>query len=645
MRLIAPSRVLITLITLAILLAACGGGLTAEPTAAPTEVQQPSAVPTATATPPPPRELDICLGQEPQSLYIYASSTRATWAVLEALYDGPIDVRGYQDVPVILENLPDAANGGWATIAVPAELGQLVVAADGSLATLDRDVSVLPAGCADASCAVVWDGQSELELAQAQLTFRLLPGLTWSDGVPLTSADVLFSFNLASDPATPVNRDMLDRTASLEAPDALTVVWRGIPGYQPARAAQVFFHPLPAHLLSGLSASDILALESANRAPLGWGPYIIEEWLPGDSLRLRRNPNYFRAAERLPYFDILTYHFLGEPADGNIQALLTGTCDIVDQTTLLETQLEDLARLQSEGKIQVLTGLGPQWEQLSFGINLAAYDRGYSPFGGYRQDLLGDVRVRQAIAACIDRATLATILYYGYSQVPASFFPPDHPLYNPELTAIPFDPQAGMSLLDEAGWLDLDADPATPRTSLGVSTVLNNTPLAFSYLTIDSDYNRLIASEIIEGFGTCGIGLSVAYLNPADLYAAGPEGPLFGRSFDLAQFSWYTARDNPCGLYTSSQIPAAGNAWLGGNITGYRSADYDTACAAALRPDVSLADHWAVQALFAGDLPALPLVYRVEAIAARTDMCALSMDVSARSGLWNLEALDYGECR
>ena len=644
MRLITPSRVLITLTTLAILLTACGGGLTDEPTGVPTEALQPSAVPTETATPLPPRELDICLGQEPQSLYIYASSTRASWAVLEAVYDGPIDVRGYQDVPVILESLPTRDNGGWLTSAVLAELGQLVVAADGSLATLDRDVSVLPAGCEDASCAVVWDGQSALELAQVQITFRLLPGLTWSDGVPLTSADVLFSFNLASDPATPVYRDMLDRTASLEAPDAQTVVWRGIPGYQPGRAVQVFFHPLPAHVLSGLSASDVLALESANRSPLGWGPYIIEEWLPGDALRLRRNPNYFRATEGLPYFDILTYHFLGEPADGNIQALLTGLCDIVDQTTLLETQLEDLARLQTEGKIQVLTGLGPQWEQLTFGINPAAYDRGYSPFGGYRQDLLGDVRVRQAIAACIDRATLANILYYGYSLVPPSFFPPDHPLYNPELTAIPFDPQTGMSLLDEAGWLDLDGDPATPRTSLGVSTVLNDTPLALSYLTLDTDYNRMIASEMIEGFGTCGIGLTIDYLNPADLYAAGPDGALFGRAFDLAQFSWYTGRDNPCGLYTSSQIPSAGNAWLGGNISGYRSEVYDQACAAALGPDASLQDHWDVQALFASELPALPLVYRVEAAAARPDLCGLSMDVSARSSLWNLEALDYGEC-
>ena len=67
-----------------LLLAACQpAGPTAAPTLSPTE-----ALPEATATPEPPRSLTVCLGQEPQTLFAYGSTTRSSWSVLEAVYDG-----------------------------------------------------------------------------------------------------------------------------------------------------------------------------------------------------------------------------------------------------------------------------------------------------------------------------------------------------------------------------------------------------------------------------------------------------------------------------------------------------------------------------------------------------------------------------
>ena len=75
-------------------------------TPAATATLQPSPTPT-----PLPRTFTICLGQEPASLYLYASSTRSTWSVLEAVYDGPIDTRQYTPQPVILEKLPALADG------------------------------------------------------------------------------------------------------------------------------------------------------------------------------------------------------------------------------------------------------------------------------------------------------------------------------------------------------------------------------------------------------------------------------------------------------------------------------------------------------------------------------------------------------
>ncbi|MHB8114032.1 MAG: ABC transporter substrate-binding protein, partial [Bellilinea sp.] len=246
-------RIIAILLLAAITLAACSGTPSATPTEAPTDPVTP---PAPTATPEPPSELTVCLGKEPLGLYLYGGSSRAQWSVLEAIYDGPIDQRGYADQPVILAQLPSAENGGDRITAVPVQRGQMVLAADGNVAPLDTGLTVLPAGCTDATCAVAWDGATALEMDQQQLTFRLLDGLKWSDGAPLTAADSVYSFQVASDPATPVNPLALDRTESYTALDETTVVWTGVPGYRTAEPSAYFFIPLPQHAYGALSAVD-----------------------------------------------------------------------------------------------------------------------------------------------------------------------------------------------------------------------------------------------------------------------------------------------------------------------------------------------------------------------------------------------------
>lgn len=629
----------------AVLLAACSGGTPTAPPA-PAATSTPAATPTA--TPEPPDELSICLGREPQTLYIYGGSSRVQWSVLEAVYDGPIDRRGYIDRPVILSDLPTAANGDNLISPVAVERGQMVIDSSGNLAVLDSGLSVFPAGCTDAACAVTWDGAAPLEMDQQRLTFHLLPGLTWSDGAPLTAADSVYSFRLAADPATPVNPLAIDRSEGYVALDETTVVWTGVPGYKTTEPSAYFFIPLPEHVWGQIPASELLTAEQSTRKPLGWGPYVIESWQPGESIALARNPNYFRADEGLPRYDRLTYRFLGEQSDNNLAALAQGICDIVGEPTLLEEQLASVRNMTLNGTIQAFVSLGPEWEHLDFGVRPAAYDGGLNPAGVARQDYFSDLRVRQAFAACIDRQTLASELFYNLSQVPSGFFPPDHPLYAADLPQQPFDPARGAALLDEVGWLDHDGDPATPRQALGVAGVLGGTPLSVTYTTTTDVLRRKTAERIAGMLRDCGIGVSVQTQDAGALFAPGPEGPLFGRNFDLAQFAWQSGRGSPCFLYTGAQIPSANNSWLGTNITGWSNPEYDAACQAALTanpadPAAYQAANRQVQEIFARELPVIPLYYTVHVTAARPDLCGLAVDSSTRSDLWNLEAFSAGE--
>jgi len=633
---------IMALVGVGLALAACQPTITAgTPTLAATET-----LPTPTFTPEPPRSLTICLGQEPQSLYVYGNTTRSSWSVLEAVYDGPVDTRNFEAQPVILAKIPSLGGGDAVYQPQAVKAGDEILDTNGDLVALAAGVSVFPSGCREMSCALAWDGQSELQMDRLQITFRLMAGVKWSDGQPLTAQDSIFSFKIASDAATPASKTLIDRTANYEPVDDLTVRWTGKPGYVSHRFADHFWLPLPQHFLGNQSAATLLASEDANRKPLGWGPYVIDEWTAGDHILLRKNPAYFRAAEGLPKFETLTYRFLPAQSDTNLAALLTGECDVIDQSTLLEDQLAAVLELQNSGKLKAYIGQGPEWEHLDFGIKPTVYDDGYQP-GNERADFFGDVRVRQAVAACIDRAALNSELMQGQSAVPNSYFAPTHPWLAADLTAPAYDPAKAASLMAEAGWVDQDGNPETPLQANGTGIVPAGTPFSVTYLTTQAGLRQQMAEKMAGMLKGCGIEVKVTTLTPEQLYAPGPEGDIFGRKFDLAEFAWQATKGTPCYLYTTRQIPGSAYLWVGANITGYSDADYDAACRAAelANPEQpeALQTQRAVQENFLNDLPVLPLLYRLKISVSRPDFCGFDMDVSARSEFWGVENFGYGE--
>jgi len=613
----------------------------------------PAASPLAppTATPVPQRVLTICLGQEPSSLYIYKGNGRSMWSVLEAVYDGPIDTRDYQPVPVILKDIPSQQTGDVTFAPTSVKAGDLVVDSNGDLVSLTKGTTVFPNGCTNSSCAVTWDGQSALNMDSMVVTYHLLSGLTWSDGAPLTADDSVYSFELASDPATPVVKTAAQQTDSYKALDTTTVQWTSKPGLVTTHVEDYFWSPLPRHAWGNISAADLQTSPESNEHPLGWGPYKIDEWVPGDHIRLVKNPDYFRAGEGLPKFDVLVFRFLGDQADTNLAALLTGECDIVDQTALLEDQLQTVRQLNNEKKLTAYIGLGPEWEHIDFGITPASYDDGYSVASGDRPNFFGDTRVRQAFAYCMDRQSIIQQVFFNQSVVANGYLPPDHPFYAADQTTYDFDPTKGEALLDQVGWRDTDDNPDTPRVSVGVAGIPDGTQLEVNYITTSASERKQAATILSNSLAECGIKVDVTYLTADQLYAAGPSGVLFGRQFDLAEYAWDVGSEPPCFLYTSSEIPNAANSWggtrYGGvNATGYSNPAYDAVCAAAQQSGLDEATYAEkqkqAQQILAQDVPEIPLFFQIKVAVARTDLCGMSMDVSSRSEFWNLESFDIG---
>lgn len=637
-------KITLVLIASVLALSACSGNnsqatqpaVTSEPTVEPT--------PTAKAT----SKLTVCLGEEPQTLYLYAGSTQAMWSVLEAVYDGPIDTINNTPVPVILNELPTLDNGGVKLQSAAVSQGDKVANTEGDVVSLQKGVKVFPEGCTMESCAVEWDGSSDLNLVQMTADFSLLDGLKWSDGEALTSDDSVYSYQLSADPATKVVKTNIERTFAYESIDTQTVKWTGIPGYLTTRPSGFFWLPQPKHLLAEYTAEELNKAEITNKTPMGWGAYQIAEWIPGSEIRLVKNPNYFKASEGLPKFDELVYRFLPTMPNADLSPLVNGECDIMDTSTGLADQIQTVRELELAGKLTSYFGQGPAWEAINFGVKPASYDEVYNPYED-RQDFFGDLRTRQAFAACINRPAIIKDVLFSQSQIPSTYLPLTNPLAVQGLPVIGYDPEAGNQLLEDVGWMDQDNDPSTPRVSAGNPTVFNGTPFVVTYAVADTEQNRQIAQIVVTSMKDCGVEVSPQFLAPSELLAAGPEGSLFGRKFDLAQLGWSSGTFPSCFLYASSEIPSQANSWMGTkyggvNLTGYSNPAYDTACGAMLNSGLDAPtydqNNQITQQLLANELPMLPLFYQIKAMASRVDLCGLTLDTSSRSGLSSIESLE-----
>ncbi|MCB2209301.1 hypothetical protein KQH62_00265 [bacterium] len=606
-------RVLVILLLTLLFLTACTGGT---PTAMLTETEpgaspEPTAEPTPTAAPP--VMLTVCTADMPENLFPYNGDRLASKDALAALLG--LDTAG------MLTQFPDGANGGLQVDAVSVQRGQTVVDARGELVTLKAGVTVRPSGCTSSDCVLSWDGETDLTMDQMTLSFEFQEGLTWSDGTPVSGADSVFSFNLASDPLAPGLQWAESRTASYNAPDERTIVWVGKPGFTTPEAERFFWPPLPAHLFA--EGADWQSITDdpvwAGGVP-AFGAFQIVNW-GAETIRLQRNSYGITYVDEEQRIDEITLQMVAEPA-GAVAALQSGECDVLDRSYALEFQADLLSELEASADYQMVVGQAESWMQLVFGIQPASYDDYYNPVYGDRPDIFGDARTRQAIAACLDRNTLQEAVYGGLAESWPSFLPQEKSQLA-EGEGIVYDPAEAARLLAETGWVDHDEDQATPLQAWGIGNIPQGTSLQMDLYHDQTVLSNDIAGIVQQSLMQCGIGVNSVSLSPGELYAPGPDGPLFGRQFDMALMAWAPMEAPDCALYESWQVPTTENQWIGTNIAGLATEAYDAACvdAGLALPESAAGAVHNAETAFLDALPAIPLFAEPRVIVTTMALC------------------------
>ena len=243
-------------------------------------------------------------------MFIYGDNSQSGNLIGQAIYDGPFDTLSGELSAVLFEKVPSLADGDVSFEPVEIQPGEVIVDAWGKVMKLEEDVPYFPSGCQDFSCVQSFAGLEPVMLDRQVIRYALIQGVSWSDGSVLRADDSVYSFEVAQSLFPMVAADSIPFTYSYQAIDTNTIEWRSMPGYQSGDFQKFFFHPLPRHAWGDLPVETLLTDDRSARAPLGWGPFIIEAWAPGVEVVLNKNPEYFRNEEGLPKADQLIFRFV-----------------------------------------------------------------------------------------------------------------------------------------------------------------------------------------------------------------------------------------------------------------------------------------------------------------------------------------------
>jgi peptide/nickel transport system substrate-binding protein len=425
------------------------------------------------------------------------------------------------------------------------------------------------------------------------ITYHLRPGLRWSDGVPLTSKDVAFTWRAVMNPDNNVvSRHGYDDIARIDIPTARTFV---VHLRKPlASFINTFFAEsdsaydiLPAHILQRYANVNEVAFN--NDPSVSDGPFTFVRWVHGDRITLRSNANFFMAKPKLRGVVVQTV----ANENTGVNLLRTGAIDYMYQ-----------ASITTYPELHIIRGVRVVW------LNMNGYE---GMVFNTRRTPMNDPRFRQAVAYAIDKAELVRTLTYGQEQVASEDLPDWMWASDPTLKPLPRDLEKARSMLRAA------------RVK---------TPIALTLVTDTANVTHKREAVMLQSMlRDAGINIEIKTYPGDLLYApAGMGGILNGSKFDLALWPWYAGLDPD----NSSQFTCANLPPNGYNESGYCNPEMDSLQNQALshydRPTRKTA-YVKIERLLARDNPILVFWWQRQQEALRTTVSGFSPNPTQEA--WN----------
>lgn len=427
-----------------------------------------------------------------------------------------------------------------------------------------------------------------------RVTWRLREGLRWGDGTPITTDDLRFAWEAGREGATGFGGAEFYRSAyEFLAEDARTFTLR-FDRVTFEFASLGDFQPLPAHLERARWQADPRAYRTRTlydtepTNPGLWsGPYRVVGVQPGSAITLERNPHWSGPA---PHFRRISVRTV-ESTPALEAQLLAGQLDMIAGELGLPVEQASNLQRRHANRFRVTYRPGLVYEHLDLNLDVPA---------------LADRRVRQALLMALDRERIVAQLFEGRQTVAHTSVNPLDWIHDANVRRWPFDAARAQALLAEAGW--------TPGPD-GVRRNAQGERLSLELMTTAGNRSREATQQVIQSMWRA-VGVEARIRNE-------PPRVLFGQTLNrrtyggAALFAWVSAPENvPRGVLHSDEIPRAERNWSGQNYTGFRNAEMDR-----LLEDIPQEldrerrrELWhRLQAIYAEELPALPLWFRQDA--------------------------------
>ncbi|HMO07213.1 MAG TPA: peptide ABC transporter substrate-binding protein [Paracoccaceae bacterium] len=402
------------------------------------------------------------------------------------------------------------------------------------------------------------------------ITWKLKPGLLWSDGTPVTAADAVFTWQYCTHPEGGCAQlSKYEGVKSVEALDDLTIKVtfnEAKPNpYGPLVGGQ-------SPIIQAAQFADCLGAKApecteANFNPIGTGPFKVVEFRTNDVIQLEANPNYRDPAK--PRFATMTFKGGGDAEGAGRSVLETGEFDYAWNLQLAPSVIDSMV---AAGKGQAVSAFGTLVERIEMNLTnpSSTLPEGERSTIMHPHPFLTDIRVRKALSMAIDRELLVEVGYGRAGRATCNLVPAPEIYASDNTDCLVQDIAGANALLDEAGWVR-GGDGVRSKDGVRMSILYQTSTNA-----VRQDFQALIK----QWWNEIGVEVELKNVSASVFFGSDPGSPdtfgkfyadveMYANNFDGTDPESYLA-GYKCGLE-----PKPSNQWQGENINRFCDPAYD----------------------------------------------------------------------
>ncbi|TWT07291.1 oligopeptide ABC transporter substrate-binding protein [Planococcus sp. CPCC 101016] len=399
------------------------------------------------------------------------------------------------------------------------------------------------------------DGAATYEVSEDGRTFTFTIGdnVNWHDGEPVTAEDWLFAHEVIGNPdydgprynsdftniegMEEYNSGAADTISGIEVIDDKTLSITYIESTPSLLTGSIWSYPLAKHIFGDMAVADISSSPEVRQNPIGFGPFKVDSIIPGESVTLSKNEDYWRGEPKL---DGVTIKVIGTATV--VQELETGGVDLVSDFPV--DQFPDNAEMSN---VEYLGTIDRAYTYIGF--KLGTWDAENNRVDYNPEAKMGDVELRQAMWHAVDNTAVGERFYNGLRWNATTLIPPSHPEFHDDSNeGRAYDPEAAKQLLDDAGYADTDGD--------GLREDPEGNPLEINFISMTGgDIAEPLAQYYVQSWEAVGLKVNLEMVEFNSFYDRVGNGGEDDPNVDVYQAAWGVGIDvDPSGLYSADTL-------------------------------------------------------------------------------------------